>query len=117
MTCAVCADKVESSLNSQKGMINASVNLSDSSVFIEYEDIVISFNTIRSLVIKMGFDILIEYEELYSVEKLRQPAYNKLKYRNLWAFRYNIIGIPIAAAMAMSSISVVFNSLRLKLIR
>ena len=56
---------------------------------------------------------------------ISRKTYNKIKQNLFWAFIYNIIGIPLAAlgylspvvagaAMAMSSVSVVTNSLLLK---
>lgn len=82
-----------------------------------------------------GTDIAIEAGQIVLVgsgpEKvveaivLSQQTYRVIKQNLFWAFIYNIIGIPLAAfallnpiiasgAMALSSISVVLNSLRLK---
>jgi Cu+-exporting ATPase len=56
---------------------------------------------------------------------ISQATWNKIRQNLFWAFIYNVIGIPLAAlgflsptlagaAMAMSSVSVVSNSLLLK---
>ena len=73
----------------------------------------------------LGGDI----EKLVKAIKLSKSTMRTIKQNLFWAFIYNIIGIPLAAglfypillnpifaglAMAMSSVSVVTNSLRLK---
>ena len=73
-----------------------------------------------------------DLEHIVSAIKLSKATVNTIRQNLFWAFIYNLIGIPIAAgalypyfgytldpmiagtAMAMSSISVVSNSLRLK---
>ena len=82
-----------------------------------------------------GSDIAIESGNIVVVKgsptkvlqaiQLSQKTFSIIKQNLFWAFIYNSIGIPIAAlgflspvfasfAMAMSSVSVVFNSLRIK---
>jgi Cu+-exporting ATPase len=57
--------------------------------------------------------------------KLSRTTFRAIKQNLFWAFIYNIVGIPLAAlgflnpvlasaAMAMSSVSVLTNSLRIK---
>ncbi len=76
-----------------------------------------------------------DVSKLTSAIKLSRSTFSIIKQNLFWAFAYNVIGIPIAAgvlyplfgislspvfagaAMALSSVSVVTNSLRLKNIR
>ncbi|MBU0930149.1 MAG: heavy metal translocating P-type ATPase, partial [Nanoarchaeota archaeon] len=84
---------------------------------IESGDIILMKNNIKDVVCAI---------------KISKKSINKIKQNLFWAFVYNILGIPIAAgvlypingwllnpiiagvAMAMSSVSVVTNSLLLK---
>jgi len=90
MTCAVCAGKVESSLSSQNGIKYVSVNLSDSSVFVKYDGDIITLQEIRDVVVKTGYDILIEAEEQANAEQAKKLAYTKLKYRTFGALLFSI---------------------------
>ena len=76
--------------------------------------------------------ILSDLMKISTAIKLSKSTVNTIKQNLFWAFIYNVVGIPIAAgilypingfllnpmiagaAMALSSISVVGNSLRLK---
>lgn len=85
-----------------------------------------------------GTDIAIESSDIILLQgdisniikaiNLSQKTIKNIKQNLFWAFIYNIIGIPIAAAgflnpivagtaMAFSSVSVVTNALRLKYIK
>lgn len=76
-----------------------------------------------------------DLKHIFSAVKLSRATLRTIRANLFWAFIYNVIGIPLAAgilypingftlepmlagaAMAMSSVSVVLNSLRLKLLK
>jgi Cu+-exporting ATPase len=86
---------------------------------------------------KNSGDIIIMNNELNSVKKsieLSRATLGVIKQNLFWAFVYNIIGIPLAsgafyfagvtltpaiagAAMSISSVTVVLNSLRLRIMK
>jgi len=90
-------------------------------------DIGIAVGTGTDIAIATGDIILVKGDLKRAVDaiKLSQITMNNIKQNLFWAFIYNTIGIPIAAlgfldpklsaaAMALSSVSVVLNALRLK---
>ncbi|MDR1976992.1 MAG: cadmium-translocating P-type ATPase [Campylobacteraceae bacterium] len=106
------------------------------SLSIKQADIGIAMNS-GSDIAKESGDIIIMNNELGSIKKsieLSRATLTLIKQNLFWAFIYNIIGIPLAAgvlyfanitltpaiagaAMSISSVTVVLNSLRLKIKR
>lgn len=90
-------------------------------------DVGIAMGTGTDVAIETGDIVLVKgdiYKALEAIELSRSTLVN-IKQNLFWAFIYNTIGLPLAAfgfltpafsagAMALSSISVVLNSLRLK---
>jgi len=93
---------------------------------IKQADVGIAMGSGSDIAIEAG-DIVLSNRKLESVVKavrLSQETFRKIKQNLFWALFYNSIAIPIAslgllhpiiaeAAMALSSINVVTNSLRL----
>jgi Cu+-exporting ATPase len=106
------------------------------SLSIKQADIGIAMNS-GSDIAKNSGDIIIMNNELNSVKKsieLSRATLGVIKQNLFWAFVYNIIGIPLAsgafyfagvtltpaiagAAMSISSVTVVLNSLRLRIMK
>jgi Cu+-exporting ATPase len=97
-------------------------------------DVGISMGTGTDVAIESGDIVLVKgtLDKVLETIKLSEQTLKIIKQNLVWAFGYNIIGIPVAAgllypffgillspiiggaAMAFSSVSVVSNSLRLK---
>ena len=90
-------------------------------------DIGIAIGTGTDVAIESGDIVLVKGELLSVVQamKLSNATFDKIKQNLFWAFFYNVVMIPLAllgmmhpllaeAAMAFSSVSVVFNSRRLQ---
>jgi Cu2+-exporting ATPase len=60
MTCASCANSVESIVKTQEGIISASVNYATHSVWVEFDPDRISPEDIKKAVQSIGYDLLIE---------------------------------------------------------
>jgi Cu2+-exporting ATPase len=59
MTCAACAGSVESYLKPQAGILNVAVNYPNQSIFIEYDNTIISVDAIQKKVKEIGYSILV----------------------------------------------------------
>ncbi len=89
-------------------------------------DLGIAMGTGSDIAIESGNIVIVKGSptKVFQAIRLSQKTFSIIKQNLFWAFAYNSIGIPIAAlgflnpvfasfAMAMSSVSVVFNSLRI----
>lgn len=90
-------------------------------------DVGIAMGTGTDIAMESGDVVLVKGDLLKAVEaiELSEATLRNIKQNLFWAFVYNTVGIPIAAlgflnpmisaaAMAFSSVSVVFNALRLR---
>lgn len=91
-------------------------------------DVGIAMGTGTDVAVETGDIVLVQGDLMKAVQaiKLSESTLRNIKQNLFWAFIYNTVGIPIAAlgllnpaisaaAMALSSISVVLNALRLKM--
>lgn len=97
MACAACALSVESLIASLPGVNSASVNYAGGNVYVSYDTEVVSPADFAKSVEEIGYGLIIEEENLN--EKLTG---------------FLLSPMVAEAAMAMSSVTVVMNSLRLK---
>ncbi|MET0300303.1 MAG: cation transporter [Flavitalea sp.] len=60
MTCASCANSVQSMLRAQEGVLNASVNFAAGDVQVEYRPSVIDKPAMKKIVQSIGYDLVID---------------------------------------------------------
>lgn len=94
MSCASCASSVQSMLNVQKGVVNASVNFAASNVLVEYIPGDVDFLALRTAIQSIGFDLLIEEKEKTAerLEDLQQKNTEALKNRTIGAI---LLSLPV----------------------
>lgn len=94
MSCASCAISVETMLNSQVGILNASVNFSSASVLVEYIPGVINPSEMKSVIQSIGYDLVIEEKETggNSLEDIRAKNFKALKSKTIGAI---ILALPL----------------------
>lgn len=63
MTCAACATSLETYLKAQDGVLDASVNFPNESVYIEYNEEKIGLSGLRRAAQEIGYDVVVETEE------------------------------------------------------
>lgn len=87
MTCASCAISVESILQFQTGVVNASVNFASSYVRIEFISELTSEELLKKSVQEIGYDLLIDEDEFIGskADSLRDKKFHQLKIRTWWA--------------------------------
>lgn len=57
MSCAVCAGKIESSLQKTEGVNKASVNISTRAAFIDFDEIVVTRESLENIILSLGYSI------------------------------------------------------------
>jgi Cu+-exporting ATPase len=78
MTCTACASRIEKSINSIKGIKNATVNFAVEKVTIEYEPKVIRLMDISKVVSELGYELILDDHSDENVDedeiKIRKTA-------------------------------------------
>ncbi len=93
MTCAGCANSVESILNSSPGVIGAGVNFANQTVQVDFEERITNSAALQKAVRSIGYDIIIDAENPQEVqENLQLKQYREIKNRTIWA---SALSIPV----------------------
>ena len=94
MTCASCANSVESMLRTHDGVHSASVNFASNSVLVEYDSDTVSPQAMKEVVQSIGYDLVIEEPEEFgddddehpsSHHRVERDALTKLQRNTIWA--------------------------------
>ncbi len=96
MTCASCAANVEKNLNTQDGILTASVNLATSSVKIEYVPEKVNFEKIKSSLRAAGYDIMTDEDtdaQSNNIDEINARNYRSLRFRTAGAI---LLAFPVA---------------------
>ncbi|HMF72223.1 MAG TPA: heavy metal-associated domain-containing protein, partial [Flavitalea sp.] len=72
MSCAACAVSVESMLKSVAGVKDAAVNFANQDVWIAYNPLIASPESLRNAVRSIGYDIVIEKENQQDIKEAAQ---------------------------------------------
>jgi len=94
MTCASCVARVEKALNSERGVVKATVNLATEKATVEYSPEIVSVRELKRAVTDSGYKVL-DVEEKDPVEKeksAREAEFKKLRNKLLVGV---ILVIPI----------------------
>ncbi len=94
MACAGCATNVEKKLNSLQGVTSAAVNFAARTALIEYDDKVISLQTMKDEVVKIGYDLVIEEER--SVVEIEKNAYRNLRRKVVVSWIFAILTMSLS---------------------
>src|ERR1700737_1004761 len=92
MSCASCASSVESMLNSQQGVVKATVNYAASSVQVEFAPAVIQPQDMRITVQGIGYDMVIDETDQAKekLENIRQEHFDQLRKRTILAIALSV---------------------------
>lgn len=92
MSCAACASSVESMLNSQPGVIAATVNFAASSVWVEYQTGETNPSKFREALQSVGYDLLFDETEVNKQEEIKQHESVILKQKTIFA---GLFALPV----------------------
>lgn len=94
MSCAVCANNVESTVKALPGVEEASVNFAANTLFVKYHVSVVSLQKIQEAVQAAGYDLIIDSEDpLAEQEEMARKHYKRLKRNTIGAW---VLSVPLA---------------------
>nr|WP_129733974.1 heavy metal translocating P-type ATPase [Parabacteroides goldsteinii] len=94
MSCAVCANNVESTVGALSGVEDATVNFAANTLSVRFRPSVITLQQIQEAVQAAGYDLIIESEDpLAEQEEMSRKHYKKLKRSTIGAW---ILSVPLA---------------------
>ncbi|WFE83663.1 heavy metal translocating P-type ATPase [Parabacteroides chongii] len=94
MSCAVCANNVESTVSVLPGVEDATVNFAANTLSVRFRPSVISLQKIQEAVQAAGYDLIIESEDpLAEQEEMARKHYKKLKRNTIGAW---VLSVPLA---------------------
>lgn len=87
MSCAACSSSVESMLNSQPGILNASVNLAQNSVNIKWVPENTGLSAMKKTIQSIGYDLIIDEQAASdeAMEEARKQKSQRTRKRLIWA--------------------------------
>lgn len=94
MSCASCAVGVETAIQIQPGIVNASVNFATATVALEYLPNMITLGEIKNAVQIAGYDLLIDKDskQTETLEEIHGKKFSQLKLKTLWA---GLLTLPV----------------------
>ncbi|HKO76118.1 MAG TPA: heavy metal translocating P-type ATPase, partial [Flavobacterium sp.] len=94
MSCASCAVGVETAIQIQPGIVNASVNFATATVALEYLPNMITLDKIKNAVQMAGYDLLIDEDnkQTETLEEIHEKKFSQLKLKTLWA---GLLTLPV----------------------
>lgn len=93
MMCAGCAANVERRLREAEGVRSAGVNYAARTALVDYDESVTSPEKLKELVIKGGYDLVIDEEE--SVAEIEHRAYIRLRRRVIVSWVLALLSMAI----------------------
>lgn len=81
MTCASCANSVETTIQGKKGIEKAIVNFASATIQVEFDENQIKPEEMKSALQKIGYDLLIDNHSNLTQEKIQEENFKKLKFR------------------------------------
>lgn len=94
MSCASCASSSQTTLQSQLGVISASVNYANGDALVEYVPTIGSPEQFKKSLQDIGYDLVIEDSESSqdTLEALHEQQYRSLRRKTIWA---GLLSVPI----------------------
>lgn len=94
MSCASCANSVETTVNAATGVVRASVNFASGMLDVEYLPNMTDPSVLRSVVQSAGYDLVLAKGEVQTqtMESIQQERFGRLKNRTFWAI---LLTLPV----------------------
>lgn len=96
MSCASCVTHVQSALNKQDGVTNATVNLANATAYVEYLPDVATPEKLKKAVQDAGYDLIIDEKSESEVEDIRNHHLAELKKNCILSLIFSVPLVTIA---------------------